>query len=130
MDFKLSEEVAAAEIDELLDYYQIDAADVEQPRAKLIRFCRLGLVENVKDGGDFKVRQTFLYPPGDVKAVLYEEVRGKHKIAMDGHKPTEAYTRIYALMASLCGLTPDAFKNLKSVDLSVVECLGAVFIAG
>jgi hypothetical protein len=130
MEYKLSEDVATAEIDELLDHYQIDAADVEQVRAKLIRFCRLGLVENVKDGAEFKVRQNFLYPPGEVKAVTYAEVHGKHKIAMDEHKATAAYTRIYSLMASLSGLPIDAFKDLKSVDISVVECLGAVFIAG
>jgi hypothetical protein len=49
---------------------------------------------------------------------------------MDEHKATAAYTRIYSLMASLSGLPIDAFKDLKSVDISVVECLGAVFIAG
>ena len=135
---KLSEEAAHDQVMELLDYYGIDVDDLDGKQNKqamvstlnkVCGFIREGLVEiKVKDGA-LMVTQTLAKPPGDVKTIEYGEVHGKHKTAMDGKGDDSNYTKIYALMGSLSGMGDTAVKALSGKDLSVVECIGTIFLA-
>jgi hypothetical protein len=135
---KLSKEVAHDQVMVLLDYYGIDVNDLDGKQNKqamvstlnkVVGFVREGLVEIALKDGALTITQALVKPPGEVKTIEYGEVHGKHKTAMDGKGDDSNYTKIYALMGSLSGLGDTAIKALKGKDLSVVECLGTVFLA-
>ena len=115
-------------IDELPGQEQRDA--MESVASKLSRFYRMGMVENKREGGILKVTQHLANPPGEVKDLTYDRMSGAHKLVMDGFKDTERYAATQALMASLCGLPAAAIKKLVGNDLSLMECLSAVFRSG
>ena len=133
MDYKISEEAAIEQIDVLFDYYEIDIAGLpkaqkqvtEAARRKLIKAIRIGRVEVGLDAdGIIAVKQNIR----NGEPLIYREIDGKAKVAMSGKDDGDAYGRAYAMMGSLCGLGEAAIISLKSHDLSVVECLGMVFL--
>ena len=133
MDYKISEEAAIEQIDVLFDYYEIDIAGLpkaqkqatEAARRKLIKAIRIGRVEVGLDAdGIIAVKQNIR----NGEPLIYREIDGKAKVAMSGKDDGDAYGRAYAMMGSLCGLGETAIISLKSHDLSVVECLGMVFL--
>jgi len=48
---------------------------------------------------------------------------------MAGKQADDHYGKAYALMGSLSSLGEDAIKQLKSVDLSLAEVLGLIFLS-
>lgn len=132
-EYKISEEAAAEQIDALFDYYEIDLNELpgaqkkatEAARGKLLRATRLGRVEiDLDDDGVIRVKQNIR----NGEPLTYREIDGKAKVAMSGKDADDAYGRAYAMMGSLCGLGETAVISLKSHDLTVVECLGMVFL--
>ncbi|MCP4745034.1 MAG: hypothetical protein GY874_02680 [Desulfobacteraceae bacterium] len=135
MEYKLSQESAQQQFALFTQYYELDPEHLpeEQEAAfntavgKILRAVRLGRVEIASEDG-IKVRQHLRNPMGETSTIDYAELSGKAKIAMKSKKDTDYYGRMYALLGSLSGLGETAVTGLKSVDLSLAECLGVLFL--
>jgi len=131
--FKVSAESAREQLDMLYEYYEIDFDELPEKLGtalkatdlKLLKSVRLGRIEISLDGQNtIKVVQNIR--SGD--QLVYKEIDGKAKVAMGGKDENDSYGRAYALMGALCGVGEAGISQLKSHDLSVVECLGTVFL--
>ena len=132
-EYKIGKEAAREQLDMLYDYYEIDFDELPKELGtalkatdlKLLKSVRLGRVEiSMDEQNVIKVVQNIRN--GD--PLIYREIDGQAKVAMGGKDEKDHYGKAYALMGSLCGLGETAIIKLKSHDLSVVECLGTVFL--
>ena len=130
---KVSAEAAREQLDVLYSYYEIDFDDMPEKLGealkatdrKLVKAVQKGRIEiGTDDNGIIKVTQHIR----NGEPLEYREIDGSAKIAMGGKDENDSYGKAYALMGSLCGLGETAITQLKSHDLSVVECLGTVFL--
>ena len=137
--YKLSPEAATAQVRQLIEHYQIDIdaqpdrkakAAIEGVCERLVRFYRMGLLENVRDGNRLTVRQHLANPPGETKDLDWAQMGAKAKLATDGFDQDDRYARAYALIAHLTGLPPQAVHELRGVDLNAAEDLGLLFLLG
>ena len=131
--FKIGAEAAREQLNVLYDYYEIDFSELppalktvlEATDKKLLKSVRMGRVEVSLDEKDIiKVVQNIR----SGEPLVYREIDGAAKVAMGNKDEKDAYGKAYALMGALCGLGETAITQLKSHDLSVVECLGTVFL--
>ena len=131
--YKIGEDAARAQLDMLYAYYEIDFDELPKELGtalkatdlKLLKSVRLGRVEiGVDSNNVIKVVQNIR----NGEQLIYREIDGKAKVAMGGKDEKDSYGKAYALMGSLCGSGETAITQLKSHDLSVVECLGTVFL--
>lgn len=130
---KISAESAAAQVDELLDYYDVDPkSDMGAAvRSKLIRYYQRGDLEHLRDDkGRIKIRQHLREAPGAVSAYEYGALTGAARVAMDTYNPQEFYQRLHALMGGLSGLGEAALLALTGRDRQVMETLAQVFLLG
>lgn len=132
----IAEEPARAQVQAILDHYQIDVEGIpdgdvrrgtEGALEKLMSFARQGLFE--VQASPFQIIQHLAHPPGEASTITYPELSGKHKVAMDACEPKAMYKRIHALMAAMSELNEDLFRRLTGVDLSCMECLGMLFLS-
>lgn len=131
---KISEENAVVEVQKFCERYDLDTEPVEGEINKALEsfldsvteYVSLGYLEFNHD--KFEITQHLQDPPGDVKELVYGQIGGAQKRAMDGYGSDEHYGKVYALMGSACGLE-EAIEKLKGVDLKVVEALGLAFLA-
>ena len=132
-EYKIGKEAAREQLDMLYDYYEIDFDELPKELGtalkatdfKLLKSVRIGRVEiSMDEQNVIKVVQNIRN--GD--PLIYREIDGQAKVAMGGKDEKDHYGKAYALMGSLCGLGETAIIKLKSHDLSVVECLGTVFL--
>ena len=130
---KVGEEAAREQLDMLYDYYEIDFNDLpeklktalEATDKKLLKSVRRGRIEvSLDEKNIIKVVQNIR----SGEPLVYREIDGAAKVAMGNKDENDAYGKAYALMGALCGLGETAITQLKSHDLSVVECLGTVFL--
>ena len=130
LTMKLSEDSAQEQLNQLLDYYEIDFNDIptqqkdsfEMIGKKLVKFIRQGRLE-IKTEDGIQCIQTLR---NGTTTITYKELNGKAKTAMGTKSAEDGNGRIYALMGALSdGETMIA--ELKGPDLSLVECLGAVW---
>lgn len=136
--FKISEDTATGQVKELLAHYKLDVEDIESEPSrkafesslnKLVKAYQRGQLENKKDDkGRFQVIQHLSAAPGEVSDITYDELKGKHKVAMDGLEGNDTYARQQALLGSLSGLGSKAMQALSGIDMSIAECLGFVFL--
>ena len=132
--YVLSKQSAENEVKKIFDYYEIDVDDIEDKDQKkfikqnfdrLIKAARLGrLAVNTDDG--IKITQT-LRSSGE--KVEYQEISGKAKTATAGKQADDFYGRIYAIQGVTSQLGEAAIKDMKGVDLSLCEVLGAIFLS-
>ena len=132
-EYKIGKEAAREQLNMLYDYYEIDFDELPKELGtalkatdlKLLKSVRIGRVEiSMDEQNVIKVVQNIRN--GD--PLIYREIDGQAKVAMGGKDEKDHYGKAYALMGSLCGLGETAIIKLKSHDLSVVECLGTVFL--
>ncbi len=135
--YKLSEESAQEQMEIFEDHYDLDLeiindksvkSAMKSSKDKIIQAIRLGRVEIKEENNELTIIQTLKNPPGDVTEIVYGEIKGRHKVAMDGKGDDTNYSKIYALLGALSGQGPKAFMSLKGADVSVAECLGALFL--
>jgi hypothetical protein len=138
MDYKLSEESATAEFNRFMEYYEIDVSGasegapddfvemIEPAVNRIIKAIRLGRLEIGDDG--CTLVQTLRNPPGEATTITYGEVSGKAKVAMKGKDINDHFGRMYSMLGSMSGLGESAIMGLKSVDLSLAESLGVLFL--
>ena len=133
-EYKLSKQAAKNELEKMLGYYEIDIDEIEdkelkkailQGYARLIKAVRLGRLEIKLEEG-IRIIQTLR--DGSEK-ITYREIDGVAKTEMAGKNADDYYGKAYALMGSLSGLGEGAIKKLKSVDLSLTEVLGLIFLS-
>lgn len=137
MENKISKEVAAQQLQELLDYYELDEdcfVDEDQSNVYLRTCERLkkaimrGRLSITNEDG-IKIKQILKNSyDGDIKEFDYSELAGKHKLSMGKKKDGDHYGRMYALIGSLTGMGEAAIGKLKGPDLSTAECLGFLFL--
>lgn len=129
---RVSEESAQEQLDSFFQHYDIDIADMPKEQAEAIngalnrikRAIRSGKVEI--DGS--VIKQTLINPAGEVSEIIYGELTGQSKMAMDSKKADSQYGRCYALLGSLSKLGEGAIVKLRGADLSIAECIGLLFL--
>ena len=133
LEYKISAESAREQLDLMYEYYEIDFNELPEKLGealqatdrKLVKSVRLGRVEiSIDEKNVIKVVQNIR----DGEPLVYREIDGMAKVAMGPKTEGDSYGRAYALMGALCGLGETAITQLKGNDLSVVECLGTVFL--
>jgi len=135
---KISRESAEAQFEIFCDYYDFDPeTDIPEEDAqraafeatieKVIKAIRKGRLEII-DGDPLQIIQHLKKPQGDISTIEYSELTGRHKLAMKDKKGTDNYGRCYALCGAMSGMGETAICKLKGADLSVVECLGLLFL--
>ena len=130
-EFKCSVETAQNELDKLFDYYEIDFDDqptkqrdnIDAVNKKLIKFIRLGRLK-INDEDGLTCEQTLRNVS---TTIVYRELNGKAKTAMGTKSEVDGNGRLYALMGALSD-GEEAILKLKGPDISLVECLAAVFM--
>lgn len=137
MENKISREVAEQQLQELLDYYELDEdcfvdekqSDIyTQTCERLKKAIMKGRLSVTNEDG-IKVKQYLKNAyDGEVKEFEYAELAGKHKLSMGKKKDNDHYGRMYALVGSLTGMGETAIGKLKGPDLSTAECLGFLFL--
>lgn len=139
--YVLDEQPAKDQVDLLLDYYDIELEDFDDFKnedariqeamrsaiKRLIRYVRKGYVEVTSDKG-LTVIQRLKVPKGETTQIVYGIMSGKSKMAMQKAKEDDFYGKIYCLMGSLSNTSKEAISSLTGTDVSVAECLGAVFL--
>lgn len=130
----LAKQAAKNELEKMFDYYEIDIDEIEdkelkkaiqQGYSRLIKAVRLGRLEiKIEDG--IQIIQTLR---DGTEKIMYREIDGTAKTEMAGKTLDDIYGKSYALMGSLSGLGEGAIKKLKSVDLSLAEVLGLIFLS-
>lgn len=131
-DFKISAEVARDQLDLFLEYYEIDSDDipekqieaVEASKNRVIKAIRKGKLEVTDNDGCVK----FVQHLKTEKTIIYGEISGQSKIAMKSKLEADYYGRIYALVGSLTGVGETGILKLKGADMSLAECIGALFL--
>lgn len=132
--FVISKETAEKELSKLMDYYEISLDTIEDEEVKrmiqagydrLVKAVRLGRLQ-IKIENGLQVIQKLRSTGTEI---VYREIDGEAKAAMDGHDPKAYNKRAHALMGSLSGLGEAAIKKLKGVDLSLCEVLGLIFLS-
>jgi len=128
----LSEESARAQMQNLLDSYDIDPKDlaiengpewVDTVINRLVRAIRSGAVE-ILDGG--KVRHSLVVPMAETTSITYRRLNG---IAMkERDKAKDPFDKDCAFMGSLGNMTPGAMAKLDAVDISIFQRIGQLFM--
>lgn len=133
--FKLSPESAESSVRELIEFYRIDIDDVDGVQKaslelalnRLQKAYQRGELSNKRGEKGFQIVQKLVAPPGDVKEITYEELKGELKLSMDGFNPNDGVARQQALLGAMSGLGPTAIGAMKAVDLGTAESLAHVF---
>ena len=125
---KISRESAEGQIKGFCDFYDLDVeAMTDAMRGAHEEACNRLVRHIIKGRLQFegsKVTQT----TKDEKTLVYGVLKGKHKVEMAKCGSEDTAVKIYALCASLTGLHPTGIHKFEGVDLSVVECLGMLFL--
>ena len=136
-EYPISKMVAMDQVMNFLEIYDIDVEAIEDKKSKsgvesslnkLVSYVRSELVELTEKDGKVTITQHLSHPKGEVSTLIYSEIQGKNKVAMDGKTETERYEMMYSLAGSLSGIGYDGILKLEGKDLSVAEVLGAIFL--
>lgn len=134
---KLSEKSADDIFDKLLDHYDVDVSLIADESAKrgaiaahnkIKDAIRKGKVEIEWDEDETPTIIQHLYKPVIESPVRYGEIDGRAKIAMKDCSETDNYGKIYALLGGVSKRGQAEIIKLKGRDLSIAECIGALFL--
>lgn len=132
---KISLQTAKNELKKMMDYYEIEIDEIEdqdlkkaikQGYERLTKAVMKGRLKVSIDDKGITVIQTLKSTGKELK---YKEINGEAKMAMAGKQADDYYGKSYALMGSLSEVGESAIKQMKGVDLSLVEVLGMIFLA-
>lgn len=132
--YQLSIESAKAELNKMMEYYEIDIDEIEDGNLKnaiqqgydrAIKSIRHGRLHVKIENGEIKIIQKCK----SGTELTYREIDGEAKTQMDGYPADAIYKRAYALLGSLSGVGESVIKKMKGVDLSLAEVLGLLFLA-
>jgi len=100
---------------------------------KLVVAIRRGRLQILKEDDKLVIEQ--IVGKGDGPPIIYKELSGSARIQdassgeMGESMEVARNKRVYSLMGSLSGLGMSAMINLKGNDLSIMECLGFLFLS-
>lgn len=135
INFVLSEEAAQEQLERILDFYEIDRADLPEDQKVaydsstkgILKGFRLGRLDIIENDKGFQIKQILRSPPGDINEIVYGEIGARAKRSMDGIKVDNQYRRMYTFLGSASGLGCKAIESLKGADLSLAESLAIFF---
>jgi len=138
---KLSKENAQKQLDTLLDYYDLDLDDISDENVhnaitsscnKLLKAIKKGRLEIKEEDDTLNVYQYLKKPiggkEGSLTVIKYREIDGRSKIAMKDNKESDYHGKIYSFLGGLSKEGGAVIMRLKGVDISIAECLGALFL--
>jgi hypothetical protein len=129
---KLSEEVARAQMQDFMDSYDIDPADLAIENGpewvatvvnRLVRAVRSGKLELMADG---TVKQNYTTSSGTQSSISYRRMNGTAMKERD--KAKGVLESDLALMSSLGNVSPSILLDLDIVDISVWQRLAQLFM--
>jgi len=126
-EYRISEESATEQYQQLLNWYDLDFSDAKDPRApekikqKIVKAIRQGKVE-IEIGESIAVVQH----TENCGTLRYGQVSARARVAMDREKGESA--RLYAYLAALSKTEVSKLYNLEGIDLSIAELLGLLFL--
>ena len=121
---EVKEPVEGGEVSEEPKLNEVDAGETDSNIEGLdLRDAELGKKYGLikEENNELIVTQTLKNPPGEVTEIVYGEIKGRHKVAMDGKGDDTNYSKIYALLGAISGQGPKAYTSLKGVDVSISE---------
>jgi hypothetical protein len=134
--YKISEESAQEQINIFTDAGMVEIDDITDHATRegllsslnvLKRAIMRGFLEvSLSKNGELKVIQNLQRNPD--KTIEYKEMTGEAKIIMGKASDDNNYEKAYTLLGYLSGLGVDGIKKLRGIDLSIAECLSAVFL--
>jgi hypothetical protein len=131
----ISRETAAAQIKQLLDYYEFDMETFPDALRNALTFAikqieggiMRGRLEVESTADNCIVKQHLKSPvPGAPNPIVYKEVSGKAKIGI--RDDSSNYGKIYAFLGALSTEGAAVFQSMKGKDLSLAEALGSLFL--
>ena len=132
---KLSEETAQDILEQFIDYYEIDPADMSDDvgeaittsLVKIRKAIQKGRIEINIDSETITIKQHLKKPhPGIENPLIYKEIVGTAKTPI---KPDVShYIKIYTFLGALSGEGLSNIQKLRGADLSLAESLGTVFL--
>jgi hypothetical protein len=133
MEYVLSIESAEEAFKGLVDYFEIVEEEFGDDEKKLFDMSKTRIIRALRLGRlDLSalpdITQTLRSPPGEVKTITYKEIRGTAKLATKSKGANDLYGKIYAVLGSMSNLGEAAIMQLKSVDLSLAESIGYIFL--
>lgn len=124
----ISEESAREQFQGLLDFYGVELESLgevaQRIEKKLVDAISYGKIEVSIDADSFSVTQHLR----NKSSLVYGEVNGLAKVAMERH--SGSHEKLYGLLAVLSKKPIAQIQNISGNDLSIAECLAAVFLAG
>jgi hypothetical protein len=143
LEQKIGPEAAKAQVQLMLDYYEIDFDDIESKKIrnaqktsakkmqKAIEKCR---VEVRLSGDDLLIDQKLKHPfdranGGRFEATTFKTLSGQAKIRLKDRDENDNYGQVYALMGGLCGEPDSTMQSFKGVDLATLEAIASIFLA-
>ena len=129
---KISEEVANDQLQLFFDYYEIDTDDIFDGESKAIEIACDRIIKGIRKG-KLEIKQSsdkleIIQTLKSGSNLIYGELTGRTKLAMKAKLDTDNYGKIYALTGSLTSSGEAAIAQLKGADLSLCECIGALFL--
>jgi hypothetical protein len=128
----LSEKSAKENLQQMLDYYEIDIDDIDdKDTRKAVSSSLKKIIKSIMKGRlEIKIEEEFqvIQYTKNGEKIIYREIDGISKSAMASKGDNDYNGKCYALMGSLSGLGESAIRSLKGVDLSLTEVLGVVFL--
>ena len=130
---KISEETAEADLQRLLDSYDIVASDVALANGpeflitvgnRLTRAIRSGHLEILDNG---EVRHILKVPKGEITELMYSRFNGA--ALKEGDKTTGIFAGHCALMGSLCNMSERFMTKLDQLDIKIFQGLAQLFMA-
>lgn len=138
MQYKLSEEVADDQLEMLFNHYRCDFDLLEPsqqsgmsaniPKVKI--GIMQGYLEIKKESNTLVIIQHLEneYDKIEGSVISYGEVNAKiRRMIPDPSDRVNHYTRVYALLQGLSGLSKNQFDSLRTGDLDLAESLGSLF---
>ena len=132
----LAFEAAAAQVVELLQYYDFDVEAITDPKKKKTTLDQLNDVTVEFRKGTFELKKNadgapevvqHLVASGSLKEITYAEFSGKIRVASDGKDmKTEMFGAVYQMLGALTGLGP-GIVDLRGPDMKAAEALGNLF---
>lgn len=130
---KISEDSARAQMQKLLDSYDIDKSDLEIENGpewiatvinRLVRAIRAGNVVILDNG---EVTHNLVNPEGDISSVTYRRING---IAMKERDKCKGgiFEKDCAFMGSLSNTFPNSMSKFDPVDISIFQRLSQLFM--
>ncbi|MCK4499839.1 hypothetical protein KAU11_05035 [Candidatus Babeliales bacterium] len=128
----LSEESAQDQLELFFEYYDMEVEDIHDDQAKALEMSISRIIKSIRKGKlEFAETDSILKITQHLKngtTIVYGEISGKTKLAMKSKLDTDNYGKIYSLCGSLTGIGEAGISKLKGADLSLCECIGALFL--